>query len=201
EQDINEDFYEEQDITSQYKDFGEEQDVIISQYEDFYEEQDIISQYKNFEQKNYENDIIQMNNLQHNIQKNNIIQEIKHIPTLYSTKQTFQKLVDIKQFYHLRFVLTIYKQISPLPLPKNYHPQQFVALSNFYQANLNEPIIELSDWGVKYAKLRTRESYIHGSFMIIVATNTQDNACYELEVNVARPKDPEKYELKQFFGQ
>ncbi|CAG8716039.1 28593_t:CDS:2, partial [Dentiscutata erythropus] len=70
-------------------------------------------------------------------------------------------------------------------------------------ANLNERITELPDWGVKYSKLRTKEGYMHGSSMTMVAANTRNNACvmYELEVNTAKSKDPERYELQQFFGQ
>ncbi|CAG8840813.1 18665_t:CDS:2, partial [Racocetra persica] len=60
----------------------------------------------------------------------------------------------------------------------------------------------LNDWGVKYSKLRTKEGYMLGSLMSKVVANAHDNSCvmYELETNIARPKDPEKYELRKYFG-
>ncbi|CAG8457721.1 37699_t:CDS:2, partial [Gigaspora margarita] len=152
-------------------------------------------------------------------------------PMVQSCKHLYKNLINnvllLEQFYHLHFVPTIYIQIFPLVPSKKYHLQQviwiedsgeelwapslnytlndneFVALSNFYQANLNEQITELPNWGVKYSKLQTKEDYIHGSSMTIVAANTQNNACimYELEINIAKSKDPKRYELQQFFGQ
>ncbi|CAG8759582.1 23502_t:CDS:2, partial [Gigaspora rosea] len=55
--------------------------------------------------------------------------------------------------------------------------KEFIVLSNFYRANLDEPILELNDWGVKYAKLRTGEGYMIGSLMSKVAANARDNSC------------------------
>ncbi|CAG8705779.1 13234_t:CDS:2, partial [Cetraspora pellucida] len=76
--------------------------------------------------------------------------------------------------------------------------KEFIALSNFYCSNLEEPILELNDWEVKYAKFRTREGYMLGSLMSTAAANARDNSCvlYELEVNIAKPKDAKKYELR-----
>ncbi|CAG8818648.1 24347_t:CDS:2, partial [Dentiscutata erythropus] len=69
----------------------------------------------------------------------------------------------------------------------------FAVLSKFYQANLDQPIREL----------RTREGYMIGSLMSTASANARENTCilYELEVNIAKTKNPEKYELRQFFGQ
>ncbi|RIB24553.1 hypothetical protein C2G38_2168300 [Gigaspora rosea] len=65
-----------------------------------------------------------------------------------------------------------------------------------------EPILELNDWGVKYAKFRTREGYMIGSLMSTVAVNARDNSCvlYELEVNISKPREAKTYELWQYFG-
>ncbi|CAG8461020.1 24246_t:CDS:2 [Racocetra persica] len=106
-----------------------------------------------------------------------MVQSCKH-----PYKTLMNNVLLLEQFHHLCFVPTIYTQISPSP-PKKYYSQQviwiedggeelwapslnytlndneFVALSNFYQANLNKLITELPDWGVKYSKLRTKEGY------------------------------------------
>ncbi|CAG8682702.1 46280_t:CDS:10 [Gigaspora margarita] len=137
----------------------------------------------------------------------------------------YVKCYNYDRFYHLRFVSTLYTQISPPQLSKQFQSRQvvwikdgeeelwapsldytlnhkeFIALSNFYYANLEEPILELNDWGVKYAKFRTREGYMIGSLMLTVAANACDNSCvlYELEVNIAKPREAKKYELQQFF--
>ncbi|CAG8793633.1 28283_t:CDS:2, partial [Dentiscutata erythropus] len=135
-------------------------------------------------------------------------------------------IFNTDRFYHLHFVSTLSTQISPPQPLKQFHSRQvvwikdgeeelwapsldyilnnreFIALSNFYYANLKEPILELNDWGVKYAKFRTREGYMLGSLMSKVAANARDNSCvlYELEVNIAKPREAKKYELQQFFG-
>ncbi|CAG8826780.1 42602_t:CDS:2, partial [Gigaspora margarita] len=103
--------------------------------------------------------------------------------------------------FYLHFVSTLYTQISPPQLSKHFQSRQvvwikdgeeelwapsldytsnnkeFIALSNFYFANLEEPILELNDWGVKYAKFHTREGYMIGSLMSTVAANARDNSC------------------------
>ncbi|CAG8747347.1 5820_t:CDS:2, partial [Cetraspora pellucida] len=82
--------------------------------------------------------------------------------------------------YHSQQVIWIEDGGEELWAPSlNYtlNDNEFVALSNFYQANLNERITELPDWGVKYSKLRTKEGYMHGSSMTMVAANTRNNAC------------------------
>ncbi|CAG8511102.1 6282_t:CDS:2 [Dentiscutata erythropus] len=151
--------------------------------------------------------------------------DIKRLPAF---RITFYYLLHIQayQFYYLRFVPTIYTKFFPINPTKQYYPQQvvwienggeelrapkldytlndmeFIALSNFYKANLDENIAELNDWEVKYSKLRTKEGYMLGSLMSKVVANARNNSCvmYELETNIARPKDPEKYELRKYFG-
>ncbi|CAG8677538.1 6141_t:CDS:2, partial [Dentiscutata heterogama] len=56
----------------------------------------------------------------------------------------------------------------------------------------------LNDWGIKYAKLRTKEGYMIGSLMSKVAANARDNSC--VMVNVSKLKHTKKYELQQYFG-
>ncbi|CAG8686113.1 15822_t:CDS:2, partial [Dentiscutata heterogama] len=108
--------------------------------------------------------------------------------------------------YHMQQVVWIEDGGEELWAPsQNYtlNNKEFTALSKFYHANFDQPIIELYDWGVKYTKLRTREGYMIGSLMSTASANARENTCvlYELEVNIAKPKNPEKYELRQFFGQ
>ncbi|CAG8836239.1 14156_t:CDS:2, partial [Cetraspora pellucida] len=60
----------------------------------------------------------------------------------------------------------------------------------------------LNDWGVKYSKLQTKDGYMISLLMSKVAANARDNSCimYELEINISKPKNTQKYKLQQFFG-
>ncbi|CAG8713720.1 19088_t:CDS:2, partial [Cetraspora pellucida] len=60
----------------------------------------------------------------------------------------------------------------------------------------------LNDWEVKYAKLNTIEGYMICSLMSKVTVNARDKSCimYELEINVSKLKNTEKYEVHLFFG-
>ncbi|CAG8482740.1 24125_t:CDS:2, partial [Gigaspora margarita] len=152
-------------------------------------------------------------------------------PMIQSNQHPYKNLMNnillLDYFNYLRFVPTIYRHIFPLQQQKQYQIQQvvwiedggeelwapsldytlndkeFIALAKFYQANLNQPITELCDWGIKYAKLRTRDGYMLSSLMSAPRVNARENSCviYELEVNISKSKALEKYELRQFFGQ
>lgn len=102
-------------------------------------------------------------------------------PMVQSCKHPYKNLMNnvllLEQFYHLRFVPTIYMQdSSPSAPPKKYHSQQVIWIEDGGE-ELWAPSLNYTDWGVKYSKLRTKEGYMHGSSMTIVAANTRNNAC------------------------
>ncbi|CAG8591204.1 4690_t:CDS:2 [Gigaspora margarita] len=94
---------------------------------------------------------------------------------LNSYKNLMNNILLQDRFYHLRFVSDLYggEELWVPSLDYTLNNKEFKALSNFYHANLDEPILEI----IKYAKLRTREGYMIGSLMSKVAANARDNSC------------------------